>query len=72
LPEGEQVYALEFDRDFSGGHNCQGTCTENRGQFFAAKHLSLNFEVSRIVVTVPNLSADKLDKRLSNIATQEL
>lgn len=55
VPESEHLYALEFGEDFDGGHNCQGNCVGRSGQFVAAKHLSLNFEDSRNVVTVPNI-----------------
>lgn len=54
-PEGEELYALEWEQEFSGGHSCQGTCADRRGQYFAEKHLSLCFEESRDVQTVPNI-----------------
>ena len=55
VPESEHLYALEFSEDFQGGHNCQENCANHRGQFVAAKHLSLKFEESREVCTVPNI-----------------
>jgi hypothetical protein len=55
IPEQDHVYAVEFADDFQGGHFCQGNTSRNRGQFVAAKHLSLKFEESREVCTVPNI-----------------
>lgn len=55
VPESETVYALEWPEEFSGGHYCQGTTANKRGQFVAAKHLSLCFEASREVNTVPHV-----------------
>jgi hypothetical protein len=54
--EHEVVYALEWDDDFSGGIDCCGACAPHRGQYITAKHLALDFEVSRDVCTVPHLS----------------
>lgn len=54
-PEGEVVYALEWEEEFQGGHNCQGTTKDRSGQFVAAKHLSLCFEASREANTIPQL-----------------
>ena len=56
IPESEVIYALEWPVEFSGGHNCQGNCAERRGQFVSGKHLSLCFEASREVNTVPNIN----------------
>jgi hypothetical protein len=55
LPESEQLYAIEFPDQFSGGISCQGTTKQRQGQFITAKHLSLCFEASREVITVPNI-----------------
>ncbi len=55
VPESQVLYAVEWDTEFSGGHSCQGNCASRRGQFVASKHLSLCFEDSREVVTVPNI-----------------
>ena len=52
-PESEVVYAVEWDQEFSGGIDCQGSCAPRRGQYITRKHLSLDFEASREVVTVP-------------------
>lgn len=57
-PEGQSLYALEFCAEFSGGHDCQGTCLPRRGQVVTRKHLELNFEASRVVNTVPNLQGE--------------
>jgi len=57
LPESERVYALEWPEKFSGGHNCHGNCLDQQGQFIAYKHLSLDFEGSREVCTVPQLAS---------------
>ena len=51
----DYIYALEWAEQFSGGHNCHGHCIDGQGQFVAAKHLSLNFEESREVNTIPNI-----------------
>jgi len=48
-------YALEWPEAFTGGHNCHNTCNECCGQFVNEQHLSLNFENSRTVVTVPHI-----------------
>lgn len=55
VPESMFVYAIEFAREFSGGIECQGLCKPKRGQWISAKHLELDFEASRDVVTVPNI-----------------
>lgn len=52
-----QVYALEWDDEFSGGIPCLGACAPHRGQFVTAKHLALDFEASRLVCTVPQIEA---------------
>lgn len=51
-----RVYALEWDTEFSGGIDCYGVCAPRRGQFVTGKHLSLCFEASREVVTMPRIS----------------
>jgi hypothetical protein len=53
--EAERLYAVEWDQDFEGGHTCQGTCKNKRGQFVTMKHLSLCFDESREVQTVPQI-----------------
>jgi hypothetical protein len=55
LPESEVVYALEWPEEFSGGHTCQNMCEGRRGHFVSGKHLTLQFEKSRQVSTVPNI-----------------
>lgn len=55
VPESDYVYAIEFAREFSGGVTCRGLCQPRRGQWISAKHLELDFETSREVVTVPNI-----------------
>jgi hypothetical protein len=55
LPESEQIYSIEFPAPFSGGISCQGTTKQRQGQFITAKHLSLCFEASREVITVPQI-----------------
>lgn len=57
-PEQEMLYAVQWDEEFPGGHDCQGTCEPRKGQFITSKHLSLIFEESREVNTVPNLQGD--------------
>lgn len=51
----ESICAVEFDEPFAGGIRCLGMCKEFQGQFITSKHLSLNFEESREVNTVPKL-----------------
>lgn len=48
-------YALEWPEEFDGGIDCYGKCLPRRGQFIECKHLSLDFENSRNVITVPNI-----------------
>jgi len=48
-------YALEWNERYDGGHACHGKTANGCGQFVNEKHLSLNFENSREVVTIPNL-----------------
>lgn len=55
LPEGEYVYCLEWDEEFSGGWDCQSVCASKRGTMISGKHLSLDFEASRNVITVPQI-----------------
>ena len=55
LPEGEKIYCLEWDEEFSGGWNCFGACAEKRGMQISSKHLSLDFEASRNVKTIPQI-----------------
>ena len=55
IPASEEVYALEWPEDFPGGIDCQGATPCHRGQFITAKHLSLDFEASRVVTTVPQI-----------------
>jgi hypothetical protein len=57
IPENERIYAVEWQEDFSGGHDCQRSCLPHRGQFITAKHLSLKFEASRVVQTIPNIDS---------------
>lgn len=52
-PESEVVYAVQWPVEFSGGWDCYGHCERGKGQFVTAKHLSLCFEESREVTTVP-------------------
>jgi hypothetical protein len=62
ISEAEHVYAIEFAEEFPGGHDCQKNCAPHRGQFVAAKHLSLKFEESREVTTVPNIKVSYDDE----------
>lgn len=61
LPEREVTYALEFGEEFSGGIDCCGLTKPRCGQWITAKHLSLDFEASRKVVTVPTPKIDAVD-----------
>jgi len=55
LPASEVVYSIEFPAPFAGGTNCYGDCQNGHGQFITAKHLDLDFERSRDVITVPKV-----------------
>lgn len=55
LAPGEEVYAVEWEESFPGGHDCHKACLPGHGQFVAGKHLSLRFEESREVNTVPQI-----------------
>ena len=59
VPESEVLYALEWPEQFSGGHDCQGTCLPGQGQIVTMKHLSLDFEASRCAETVPQIEGSK-------------
>jgi hypothetical protein len=59
-PESETLCAVEWDEDFSGGIDCFGNCAPHRGQFVTAKHLSLDFEASREVVTIPKFEGNRV------------
>ena len=50
--------ALDFGEVFDGGHYCSSLCDSRRGQFVMANNVSLMFEASREVVTVPNPGPD--------------
>ena len=45
--------AVDFGAEFPGGHFCTAQLSTRRGQYITAKHLSLCFEESREVITVP-------------------
>ena len=47
----EQLFAVEFEFDLVGGHDCMHTCQSHRGQYITAKHL----ELAQYDVTVPNI-----------------
>lgn len=53
--EREVLYALEWPEEFPGGWDVYQTCLPGRGQQITSKHLSLDFEGSREVTTVPNI-----------------
>ena len=55
IPDSEQLYVLVWPDEFSGGWDCWNNCPAKRGQIVTHKHLELNFEKSRTVVTVPNI-----------------
>lgn len=48
--------ALEFPDDFAGGHYCTGVCLPKRGQFVMSNNVTLCFEDSRPVETVPRIT----------------
>ena len=58
LPASESTYVLVWPEPFKGGWDCWDKCLPGYGQIVTAKHLELNFEESREVVTVPNLKVD--------------
>lgn len=55
VPEKEVLYCLEWPEEFPGGWDCYGHCLPRRGQQITSKHLTLDFEGSREVTTVPNI-----------------
>lgn len=55
VQEANILYALEWDEVFPGGWDVFGTCKPGQGQQVTSKHLSLDFEGSRKVTTVPHL-----------------
>ena len=50
-----QMYAIDFGAPFAGGIDCQGVCGWRAGQYVMSKNVSLCFEASREVRTVPNI-----------------
>lgn len=54
--ETEVLYALEWPEEFPGGWDVYKTCLPGRGQQITSKHLSLDFEGSREVTTVPKFA----------------
>ncbi len=72
LEDDRKQYAVQFTDEFQGGHNCWGVSQPRKGQFVMAKHLSLAFEDSnKEVQTVPNIEADRLDSRISQVLWNE-
>ena len=47
--------AVEFTAPFAGGIDCNHTCLPRQGQYIMSQNLSLCFEASREVVTVPTI-----------------
>jgi hypothetical protein len=58
LDDSLKCYSCEWAEDFVGGIDCWKTTKPKRGHFVTAKHIHLNFEESRAVVTVPNVELD--------------
>lgn len=57
LPTGKNIQcAVDFGAEFSGGHYCNGSVPKRTAQWITSHHLSLCFEASREVVTVPQPS----------------
>ena len=66
-PASEIAYCVDFGAPFAGGIDCQGRCAKGQGQWITAKHLDLDFERSRTVVTVPNVEGyEDEDERETN------
>lgn len=65
LPEHENLYVVEWADTFDGGWDCWKKCLPGRGQIVTQKHMELNFEDSRDVVTIPNIPVEQqlLDNR---------
>lgn len=56
LPTGKQTQcAVDFGAEFSGGHYCVDALKTRTGQWITSHHLSLCFEESREVQTIPNI-----------------
>lgn len=49
------MIAVEFAAPFAGGIDCNGLCKIGQGQFFSVHNITLCFESSRKVVTVPQI-----------------
>ncbi len=60
--------ALDFGEVFDGGHYCSSLCDSRRGQFVMANNVSLCFEDSREVITVPQIEVyEKENEQVSKI-----
>lgn len=59
-PQAVPMCSVEFDAPFAGGVDCHGICLPAQGQFVMANHLSLCFEDSRTVNTVPQITTEGL------------
>lgn len=56
LPTGKNIQcAVDFGAEFSGGHYCNGSVLKRTAQWITSHHLSLCFEASREVQTVPHI-----------------
>ena len=62
LAESETLYVVAWPEPFKGGWSCWDKCLPGHGQIITGKHLELNFEASREVVTVPNITGGDNEK----------
>src|SRR3990167_2146293 len=58
--------AIEFPEPFDGGHYCNGHCLPRKGQFVTSTNVTLCFEDSRTVETVPHF-IDLVDHNVTRI-----
>ncbi len=67
----ESLVNLEWKQAFPGGNTCQGVCAEGRGQQITQKHLSLCFEASREVNTVPMPKRECTEQEINQLLFDE-
>jgi hypothetical protein len=66
---GVQQLAVEFPDEFPGGHYCMQKIHTKSGAYFSSKNVSLCFEDSRPVITVPNIEGYEKEKQVSQISS---
>lgn len=66
-PQADAEIVLEFAEPFDGGHSCCGTTKPRQGVFVMAKNVTLMFEESREVITVPQIEGVHEKEQVSQI-----